>query len=137
MLIWIFLGVILLILELLSLSFFIAFFGIGALCVALCLFFVALPLYSQVLLFGFTSLLLLLLFKKIFKPKKNFISSPSETSDIIDAVAIVHADISPHALGKVYVGDTLWNATSSVTIHKGSEVKIISQKNLILEVRPL
>jgi membrane protein implicated in regulation of membrane protease activity len=136
MLLWILIGVVLLVLEILSSTFFILFFGLGALSIAGLLFFTPFALHYQVAGFAFLSFLYLVLFRKLLKFKKQK-NSYEVSHDLIGEMATVYEDIAPYQEGKVLVGDTFWKATSLAQIHKGTKVKIIGQNNLTLEVKPL
>jgi len=134
MYLWICIGVILLILELLTSTFFILFFGLAALNVAMILYFIMVPLHVQVLIFACISLLYVAFLRKVLKHKKKQTSSLQLNEEFLGKPALVHESISPNFPGKVLVGDTLWTATSTQEISKGKKVKIISQNNLTVEV---
>lgn len=136
MLLWILVGISLLVLEILSSTFFILFFGLAALSIAGILFFVFFAIHYQVIGFALLSFLYLVIFRKLFKFKKKK-QNHDFCPELIGAVAFVSEHISPHEFGKVLIGDISWKATSLVEIQKGEKVTIISQNNLTLEVKPL
>jgi len=134
MLIWLFIGIALLFIELLTLSFFIIFFGLAALTLAAILVFTALTLPWQIFIFSAVTLLYFALGKNLLK-KKN--PSTVDQDQLIGTIATVVQPIFPKDAGKVLVGDTLWNATSSVALQKGSKVRIVAVSSLTLEVTPV
>ena len=136
MLLWILIGVSLLVLEILSSTFFILFFGLAALSIAGLLFFTLFAFHYQLIGFALLSFLYLVVFRKFFKFKKKK-QSHDLFPELIGASALVSEDIFPCEFGKVLVGDTFWRATSLVEIQKGKKVTVIAQNNLTLEVKPL
>jgi membrane protein implicated in regulation of membrane protease activity len=134
MLFWIFIGIALLFVELLTLSFFIIFFGIAALSVALVLSLFALTLPWQIFVFSILSLVFFVLGKKVL-PKKG--KGLKEDDLLIGSIGIVQEPIKAKDSGKVLVGDTLWSATSSISLQKGDKVRIVAVLGLTLEVFPL
>ncbi len=134
MLFWIFIGIALLFVELLTLSFFIIFFGIAALSVALVLSLFALTLPWQIFVFSILSLLYFVIGKKVL-PKKG--KSVKEEDLLIGSIGIVQETIKAKDSGKVLVGDTLWSARSSISLQKGDKVRIVAVLGLTLEVFPL
>jgi membrane protein implicated in regulation of membrane protease activity len=137
MYLWICIGVVLLILEILTSTFFILFFGLAALSIALLLCFIIIPLHVQVLIFACISLLYVAFLRKALKHKKQRTSLLQIDEEFLGKPAFVHESILPNFPGKVLIGDTLWKATSSQQIPKGGKVKIISQNNLTVEVEIL
>lgn len=134
MLAWLLVGITLLILEILSASFFIIFFGLGALTLAALLYFFFFPLHYQLLGFAVFAFLYFVIFRKLLKKKKKKTDLQEE---LIGRIAYVQESIEPYQCGKVLVGDTSWSATASIQIQKGSHVKILAHNNLTLEVTPL
>ncbi len=137
MYLWICIGVILLILEILTSTFFVLFFGLAALSTALLLCFIIIPLHVQVLIFACISLLYVAFLRKALNHKKRQPSLPQNDEEFLGKLALVYESISRNSPGKVLIGDTLWKATSSQEIPKGGKVKIISQNNLTVEVKIL
>lgn len=134
MLFWLFIGIALLLLELLTLSFFLIFFGVAALTVALflSLFFLTLP--WQIFVFSALSLVYFIIGKRFFKKKE---VSAKEEDLLVGTTGTVIEPIHPKDIGKVLVGDTLWNATSPASLQKGDKVRIVALNGLTLEVFPL
>jgi len=134
MLTWILLGIALLVIEVLSVSFFMVFFGLGALTIAAILYFFVFPLPYQILGFSLLSCVYLACFRKLLKKRRKPFLIDSE---LIGAIALVKEDILPNAPGKILVGDTLWQATADRAILQGEKVKVLAHNNLTLEVKSL
>jgi membrane protein implicated in regulation of membrane protease activity len=134
MLFWIFIGIALLLLELLTLSFFIVFFGIAALSVALIVAFISLNLAWQIFIFSALSLVYFILGKKFLKKT---VKSLKEQDLVIGSIGVVTQTIHLNDVGKVLVGDTHWNAISTSSLQKGDKVRIVAVNSLTLEVVPL
>ncbi len=133
--IWISIGILFLTLEILTTSFFLIFFGIAALIVALIVFYFSISLSSQILLFTFIAFLLLFLGRKVFK--KTTFESSFEPDILINQTAIVLEDCIGEQDVKVMVGDTVWTAHAKTALKKNQKVKIVSILNLTLEIQPL
>ena len=54
---------------------------------------------------------------------------------LIEEIAVVKVSLEPE--GKVFVHGELWNAISSEPIPKGTKVRVVGVKNLVLEVKPV
>ena len=131
---WICIGALLLIIEMLSATFFMLFFSLAAFSTALILYCITLPLHFQILAFSLLTALYFLFLRKVFRRKKVAVQIDN---DLLHRKAIVHEAITPSRPGKVLIGDTLWVATSSQTLIQGQSVKILSLNNLTVEVQAL
>lgn len=130
---WLILGAIFLIIEVITASFFIIFFGLAALTLACLIIFFTLNISQQVFLFLCLSVFFLFFAKKIFKRKKRKTYSCSYA--LIGEYGLASEDIYPNGYGKVIIRDIIWKATSTSYVQKGSSVRVISQNNLTLEVK--
>lgn len=135
--IWIILGVILLVAEVLSVSFYSIFFGIGALITALLIYMgIANDLTAQLLVFGVASMGSLLIFRKPLLGVFN--KNAKEFKEIIDDFARVSAAIPPHGEGKVFYRGADWIAYSDAdhSIEENARVKIRKIDGIKLIVDP-
>jgi len=129
--IWFIIGLVLFLLELVIPGFVIFFFGVGAwLTALLCL--VADPgINLQVIVFAVTSVLSLLVFRRMIQ-KKFFFTREDRSAAVEDEFtgkeAVVKADIKPGLKGKVEFKGTLWNAESDTEVKAGQTV-IITEKD--------
>lgn len=141
---WFLLGLALMLSELALPGFVIIFFGIGAWITAFCIWFgVADAFNTQLVIFLFSSVLALVLFRK--RGEKYFrgrVSGKVDDVAVLDDVkgerALVVEDILPSSLaGKVELHGTNWNAVADGEIRKGTPVEILERKDLTLKVKPL
>lgn len=115
----------------------IIFFGVGAWIVALTALVIDLNLFSQLILFLFSSVLTLLLLRKRLAIKKR--TEIDATDDFIGKIAIAENDFSKERFGKVTFKGASWKAqtSSAETIHQGQYVKIIGYESITLHVEPI
>ena len=137
--IWFIIGLVLLLLELVMPGFVIFFFGIGAWVTALLCLFTEPNINVQVIVFAVSSVLTLLLFRRMIKNK--FIYNKDDKSDAVEdeftgKEALVVNDISPGKLGKVEFKGTSWDAESGTEIKAGQKVIITAKKSIKLKVEP-
>ncbi len=134
---WVVVGVALLIAEILSVSFYSIFFGIGALITALFIYLgLADDLTAQLLIFGVASMGSLLIFRK--KLLDVFNKNSREFKEIVDDFARVSAPIPPHGEGKVFYRGADWIAYSDADhgIEKNARVRIRRIDGIKLIVAP-
>ena len=136
--VWVILGVGLLILEAVTVSFYSLFFGIGALATALLVYMDITPdTRSQLLVFGLASMASLLLFRKrlliLFNKTKH------EYTEFEGEVVNVSATIPLEGEGKVFYRGADWIAYSShdQKIDKNTKVKIVKVDGIKLKVEPV
>jgi membrane protein implicated in regulation of membrane protease activity len=135
--IWVVVGVALLIIEILSVSFYSIFFGIGALVTALFIYLgIADELTGQLLIFGVASLGSLMMFRN--KLLQVFDKGTKEFKEIVDDIARVSSSIPPHGEGKVFYRGADWIAYSgsNESIEKDARVRIKKVDGIKLIVDP-
>ncbi len=137
--IWFILGLVLLLLELAMPGFVIFFFGIGAWVTALVCLFTEPNINIQVVIFALSSVLTLLLFRRMIKNK--FLYNRDDKSEAVEdeftgKEAIVIEDLGPGKPGKVEFKGTSWDAESVSEIKAGQRVIIKEKKSIKLLVEP-
>lgn len=133
-LIWIIVGVVCLILEILTPTFFFISFGISAILVGL-LSIIFKNILFQIVLFSIVSIAIFYLFKKI--SPRIFRSNKTNVYALIGKGCIVSKTINPDAIGRVKIESEEWSAVSNQKIKKGSKAivekvygnKVIVKKN--------
>jgi membrane protein implicated in regulation of membrane protease activity len=113
---WIFLGLILLGVELMTPGgFYILFFGLAALAVgALVGFQFVHAQWVQWLLFSLLSVTSLLLFRNPLRRLTEIKASNEDVADgVIGETALLHENLAPGALGKAELRGTIWNARNA------------------------
>ncbi len=141
-LIWFIIGLIFIILEFSIPGLITVFFGIGAWIVAILSLFLDISLNTQLLIFIFSSVLLLASLRKWFKTLFAGTDAPSQfEAEILDAFlgkkAIVTKEITPNTKGKVEFRGTYWDAEAYETIPEGASVEILDKDNITLIVKSL
>ncbi|MDC0336153.1 NfeD family protein [Pseudodesulfovibrio sp.] len=130
-LIWLAIGVGFILAELMAPGFIVIFFGVGALIAGATAFF-GFSLQLQIVVFGVSSLALLLLLRRFMAPI--FLGSASSEGDIdggkdraIGGLAEVVEPIKSPQPGRIKFQGTFWTATADTTIETGTMVRIISR----------
>jgi membrane protein implicated in regulation of membrane protease activity len=134
---WVVIGIALLIVEILSVSFYSIFFGIGGLVTALFVYIgLADEISAQLLVFGIASMASLFIFRK--KLVELFDKNAKDFKEIVDDFAKVSSPIPPHGEGKVYYRGADWIAYSDAdhSIDKDARVKIRKIDGIKLIVEP-
>ncbi|OFY64632.1 MAG: hypothetical protein A2V64_13275 [Bacteroidetes bacterium RBG_13_43_22] len=137
--IWFIIGLVLLLLELVMPGFVIFFFGVGAWITALVCLLADPGINVQVIIFAVTSVIALLVFRRIIKNK--FIYSKNDKSEAVEdeftgKEAVAVADFGPDKKGKVEFKGTNWKSESGSDIKAGQTVIIIEKDNFKLIVEP-
>ncbi|WFS62676.1 NfeD family protein [Pseudodesulfovibrio thermohalotolerans] len=126
-LIWLGVGVFFLIAELVVPAFIVVFLGVGALFAGATAFFGA-SVPTQLVVFGVSSVVLILLFRKVMA--KTFSGARAEDErerNIIGAVAEVVEAIRPPQSGRIKFQGSFWSARSSEPVEPGSMVRIVER----------
>lgn len=138
-LVWFILGLILLLAELVLPGFVIFFFGAGAWITALVCLFSNPGINLQVLIFAVTSVLALVIFRKMIQNK--FIYNKDDRSGEVEdeftgKEAVAVADFGADRIGKVEFKGTSWKAESKSEIVAGQRVIILEKESFKLIVEP-
>jgi len=140
-LVWFILGLVLLLLEIATPGFILAFFGLGAWATSLATFLGATPRIDlQILIFLAVSIFTLVLFRKKALRSRGRVATKQHEAHNMDtmagSLATVTEDIQPGSRsGRVELFGTSWQAISDEPIKKGNAVEIVSRDNLILKVK--
>ena len=137
--IWIIVGIVLILSELLATSIVAVFFGIAAIIVGLLLHFGLIESYSmQFLIFGVLSLVLLFSVRGHFK--RWFVGytadsneQPSRFSEDIGSRVTVHSDFVQGA-GRVLLNGVQWDAESSDVLKAGDIAWVVANQGIKLQV---
>jgi membrane protein implicated in regulation of membrane protease activity len=137
---WLSLGVVLLIVEVVTGGFWIGFFGVGGLVTALALWTDAIAgLNAQIAVFLLASILPLVVLRK---PLKAWLDRDAQASRINDAagqLAVVVQDIVPPGMGRVEYQGSTWEAESAAgeRLAATTRVRIVGQDGTRLSVRAI
>lgn len=136
---WVYLGIALIILEVMTPGLVSLFFGLSALTVALLAWLLPLSQGLQWLCFSFFSIVYILLLrntlKRVFKGKKEV--SESLDDEFTGKVATVVEKIAPNKPGRVEFCGCTWTAEAGGDVPAGAQVRILGKKNLTLTVQAI
>jgi membrane protein implicated in regulation of membrane protease activity len=126
-LIWLGVGLVFVIAELVVPAFIVVFFGVGAFIAGATAFFGA-TVPVQLVVFGVSSVILLILFRKMmadtFTGEK---AEDEEESNVIGQQAEVVDPIRPPQPGRIKFQGSFWSARSSEAVEQGSMVRIVKR----------
>lgn len=137
---WIVLGIVLMLLELAVPSFFLVWFGLGALIVGgLLVFFPGVPFAFQILGWTLSSLIFVALWFKVFKPNIFKSRAGMARGSLIGEVGLVTRDIRPYEKGQVrfqkpILGDEVWESVAEEEIRVGERVRVLEVEGNTLKV---
>ncbi|MDR2881268.1 MAG: NfeD family protein [Azoarcus sp.] len=137
---WIVGGIVLALLELVVPSFFMLWFGLGALLVGLLLLVApGFPLAGQILLWAIASTAMTVLWFRVFSRIKSKTRIGTAEGDIIGEIGLLTADAAPFKRGKVrfqrpILGTEEWPCISDVEIAVGTRVRLVSVEGSFLKI---
>jgi membrane protein implicated in regulation of membrane protease activity len=137
---WAVLGVGLMIAELLLPAFVLVWFGLGALLVALArVLFPDLGFIPQILIWIVSSIALVALWFKVFKPGYHKTLIGRSSAQAIGEVGLLVSDVEPFQKGEVrfqrpIYGSDVWECIADEAIKAGSRVKIAGVEGSILKI---
>lgn len=138
---WAILGLVLLSIELLSGTFYILWFGIAALCVALMLAISPdAPLSLQLLAFSVLSLTSLAIWRRKYKAKGSISRVGQSHDDTIGKVGLITATVSPEQNGTItftvpVMSSREWTVIANEAIAVGEQAKVVSIEGNYLRVK--
>ncbi|WP_025764978.1 NfeD family protein [Dyadobacter tibetensis] len=136
--IWLIIGLIMLVLELISVLLVFVFFSVGALATALLAWVGLLPtLEWQILAFSAISILSMLLLRKQARNLLERKGKQYEYNEFVGETAMVIKDIESDKQGKIYYRGAEWRAIAedNKPIAAGSKVEIVETKGITLVVK--
>ncbi|MBR1871526.1 MAG: NfeD family protein [Kiritimatiellae bacterium] len=139
---WMYVGALLMVCEIVTPGFVILFFGIGAVATGLVLAaWPEMPVWVQLAFFSVASVASLLTLRRWFMGALGVKTPTSEMRDIEDGfagkLATTVQRISPALPGRVVLGDAEWAAVADCVVEPGETVRIVSRDNLTLKVEKL
>jgi len=133
--IWLIVAGLLLILEMLTLTFYLLWIGIGALAAALVAYLAPESFPLQAAVGCVVALALTFLTKRLVSRLRSSRGFRDAIDDLVGKQGVVVEDVGPGKPGIVKVGTDLWSATASETLHQGEHVVVVQRGNAVLEVR--
>ena len=133
-------GIVLILLELAIPAFFVIWFGLGALLVAAVLLVTGeLSLTAQLLLWILTSLTMVGLWFRVFRPSQHKTLIGTASGEVIGEVGLLVGAVAPFERGKVrfqkpILGAEEWACMAESTIPAGERVRVVSIEGSYLKV---
>ncbi len=136
---WLYAGVFLMLMEILTPGFVIFFFGLAAATVGGILFLFDLSATVQAALFSVFAIVYLVGLRRLMMSA--FMSETTESgsleSEYVGRVGKVVQAIRPEVPGRILLGDAEWSASAAEQIELDTEVRVVAQRNLTLSVEKL
>ncbi len=133
-------GILLILLELAIPAFFVIWFGLGALLVAGVLLVAGeLSLTTQLLLWTLASLAMVVLWFRVFSPRRHRTLIGTADGEVIGEVGLLVGAVAPFARGKVrfqrpILGAEEWACVAEADIAAGERVRVVSIEGSYLKV---
>lgn len=132
-------GIVLILLELAIPAFFVIWFGLGALLVALILLAFDLSLTAQLALWMLASIAMTVLWFKVFDPRRHKTLAGTAAGEVIGEVGLLVGAIEPYGRGKVrfqrpILGSDEWSCLAETAIPAGERVRVVAIEGSFLKV---
>lgn len=137
---WMILGIGLIVAELAIGSFFIVWFGLGAILVSLLMLMdPALGLTAQWVTWSIASIAMAFLWFRIFKPNLHKTKIGTSDPNVLGEIALVTRDVQPYQKGQVrfqkpLLGSEVWECIADDPIKAGERVKVLSVEGSFLKI---
>ncbi|PKO94460.1 MAG: hypothetical protein CVU16_02965 [Betaproteobacteria bacterium HGW-Betaproteobacteria-10] len=137
---WIVGGIVLMLAELAIASFYIIWFGLGALLVGLLMLLLPnLSLTAQVAVWTLASLVMVVLWFRIFKQNRHKTLVGTAAGDVMGEIGLLVGAVAPFERGKVrfqrpVLGSEEWVCLADATIAAGERVKVVAIEGSYLKV---
>ena len=136
---WVVAGVILILAELAVPAFVLVWFGLGALIVALLVAVMSIGVTAQLAAWLATSLLLVFLWFKVFRPESHKTRIGMSEPAMIGEVGLLVRDVAPFDKGEVrfqkpLLGTDTWPCIADEEIMAGTRVKVVAVEGSLLKV---
>ncbi len=136
---WAVLALVLLVAELALPAFFVIWFGIGAACVGLAVwFFPALSIAAQILVWAIVSAALVAVWFRFLKPR-TITAVGTSAAMAIGEVGVLVTDITPETRGRVrfqkpVLGSDVWECYAEAAARAGERVRIVAVEGSFIRV---
>lgn len=139
---WEILGIALVLLELVLPSFFVIWFGLGAILVGLALVVVDLSLAAQLGLWMLASVAMTVLWFRVFKRSQHKTLIGTADGHVIGEVGLLVARVEPFQRGRVrfqrpVLGSEEWACVAETAIRAGERVRVVTVEGSFVKVEPV
>jgi membrane protein implicated in regulation of membrane protease activity len=133
--IWLVIGILLLISEMATLTFYLLWLAIGSLAAALVALLMPDAIVAQVFVGIVVALLLTLFTKQVTRRMRSSRGFTDVIYQLVGLEGLVIEAIPQEGLGIVKVGNETWSAQSEVPLSKGTPIIVVQSYNTILQVQ--
>ncbi|OMF19276.1 hypothetical protein BK133_29985 [Paenibacillus sp. FSL H8-0548] len=134
-LIWLIIAGILIVVEMLTLTFYLLWLGIGAVAAAIIDFIFPDALVLEVIVGCVVALILTVFTKTLTRRVRSSRGFKDAVDELVGKSGIVLEDVSIDAPGIVKIGNETWSALSNEPIHKGESIVVVSRGSAVLQVK--
>jgi membrane protein implicated in regulation of membrane protease activity len=131
---WVVVGIILIIAEMASFTFYLLWLGLGALAAALTAWIAPDSLLAQVIVGGLVTIALTVFTRPLTRKVRQSRGFQDAIDQLVGKRGEVMEAITPEAMGIVKVGTESWSATGDEPIAKGEAVKIVRRSSTVVHV---
>ncbi|MCR8643157.1 NfeD family protein [Paenibacillus sp. N1-5-1-14] len=132
--VWAVIGVILIIAEMMTFTFYLLWLGIGALAAGVLALFIPDAVFVQVLAGAVVAIILTIFTKPLTRKVRHSKGFKDAIDVIVGRQGEVIQKIEVGTLGIVKVGGEIWSASASETIEPGTTVIVVSKGSAVIEV---
>lgn len=136
---WAVVGIVLILAELAVPAFVLVWFGLGALLVALATAVADVGLTGQLAIWLVASLVLIVLWFRVFRPESHKTRIGTAAADVIGEVGLLARDVAPFEKGEVrfqkpLLGADSWPCIADEAIKAGERVRVVTVEGSFLKV---
>jgi len=133
--IWLVAGILLIIAEMLTLSFYMLWIGIGALVAAAIAFFLPDAYLSQVIFGGIVVIVLTIFTRPLTRKVRHSKGFKDTIDELVGKQGEVIRDIETGSLGIVKIGNETWSASADDVIAEGNHVIVVERSSAVVKVK--
>lgn len=134
---WMVAGILLIVGEMFTLSFYLLWLGIAALVAAVAAYFFPETYWLPPAVASITGLLLIIFTKPLTARIREAKGYNDPVTYMANRSGEVVEPITPTRLGIVKVGSEMWSASAQVPLYPGQRVLVVSQSSTVLQVQPM
>ncbi|GAA4315382.1 NfeD family protein [Nibribacter koreensis] len=134
---WFVAGILLIVGEMFTVSFYLLWLGIAAMVAAVFAYFFPETYWLPPLAASITGLMLIFFTKPLTARMRQAKGFKDPAQSMTNRLGEVVEPVTPTRLGIVKVGNDMWSASAQETLYPGQQVVVISQSSTVLQVQPL
>jgi membrane protein implicated in regulation of membrane protease activity len=134
---WFVAGVLLIVGEMFTVSFYLLWLGIAAMVAAVLAYFFPEEYWLPPLAASITGVLLIVFTKPLTARARQAKGFQDPAQYMVNRIGEIVEPVTPTRLGIVKVGNDTWSASAQESLSPGQQVLVISQSSTVLQVQPL